>query len=97
MNVADRLATSLFRVDVPIVAAASLPQVSCNPALPLGLVRDTLLDRLQDQRHRVRLIERVDQQMDMVWHEDIGENSKAVVFGGPDNAPGKGDADTLVR
>ena len=74
-----------------------LPQVGGNPLPKLCLVRDSLLNGFEDRGHVVDLVHRVDEHVDVIWHEDIGKYGKVVLFRGFVDTLGEGFANTIIE
>ena len=96
MNVVDCVLTSVFRKDVPVVPTSGLPEIGLDPSSRLCTIRDSLLHGLCDYFHFIDFVERMNQDMNVVLHEDVGEDNEVMLLGGFVNSVGKGLADAVV-
>ena len=96
MDVVNRVLASSFGEDVSVVTSSNFPQIGSNPSSRFGAVRDSLLDRFGYQFHGVDLFERMNENMHVVGHEDIGEDNVAMFLGRLIDAIGKGLADSVI-
>jgi hypothetical protein len=96
MNAFDSVTSRLLTEDVSVVASASLPQISRNPAARFCHLGYSTLDRFCDGLHLVDLIERMDKEVNMIGHEDVCEDDKVMLLGCLVDALGQRLADPFI-
>ena len=96
-DIENAIASRLWVKDIGVVPSSSLPQNGWYPLSVFRSFRWSLLDCFENVGYFVDLVHGVNEQMDVVRHEDVGKDGKVKLFGCFVDSPGQCLADSIRR